>query len=71
MTTDSEWRSPMPCPECHVAGGRPRSVESKTSAEVVVSIRCAACGHEWRAERPTPYVIPGTARHTTPEEPAQ
>jgi hypothetical protein len=67
---DTLWRFPMACPECHAEGGRPYRVESKTTLQVIVGLRCCECGHEWSANRDTPWLIPMPDKRTTPEEPA-
>lgn len=67
MMTDSAFRLPIPCPKCLAFGGRPCRAESKTSQLVIVAMRCAECGHEWTAERVTPFLVPPD-RRTRPEE---
>jgi hypothetical protein len=45
-------------------------VESKSTARVIVFLRCKDCGHEWSTERETPWLIPQPDPRTPPEEPA-
>ena len=68
--SETFWRSPIPCPKCQAERGRPRRVESKTAAEVIVQLRCDACGHEWSAVRDTPWLAKPPDKRTPPEEPA-
>lgn len=69
--SETMWRSPLPCPKCFANdGGRPCRVESKTSAQVIVVLRCRECGHEWSTHRDTPWLIPPPDNRTPPEDPA-
>ena len=69
--SETIWRVPMPCPKCFAPeGGRPYRVESKTTLQVIVVLRCGECGHEWSMQRETPWLVPMPDKRTTPEEPA-
>ena len=60
-TTD--WRLPLRCPRCNAEGGHPFSVQSTTSNEVIVTVRCEICQHEWQLQRDTPTVAPPQHGH--------
>ena len=61
--TENDWRQfPMPCPQCAGASGVPVSVQSKTTAEVIVNLRCRQCAHEWSIYRATPTLRPDRRR---------
>lgn len=64
------WRFPMRCPKCEAEEGRAWRVDSKTSAEVIVRLRCAACAHEWTVERQTPLLVPQPPGKMPPENQA-
>jgi hypothetical protein len=64
------WRFPMRCPKCAAEDGRPCRVESKTAAEVMVSLRCGTCAHEWTEHRQTPLLIPKPPTRLPPEDQA-
>ena len=70
MLSDSALRAPLPCPSCSAMSGRPCRVESKTSDQVVIVLRCAHCQWEWTEERLTPLFGDSRDNHATPEEPA-
>jgi len=53
-----DWHLPIRCPGCDAAKGVPFSVQSQNSCEVVVSLRCSRCGHEWIVRRATPLFVP-------------
>jgi DNA-directed RNA polymerase subunit M/transcription elongation factor TFIIS len=55
--TQNDWRQfPTPCPSCAQVSGVPVSVQSKTSDEVIVTMRCRQCAHEWAIHRATPML---------------
>ena len=61
--TENDWRQfPMLCPQCAHASGVPVSVQSKSSDEVIVTIRCRECKHEWAIHRATPMLRPKSDR---------
>ena len=64
------WRFPMRCPECQEHAVRPSRVESRTATEVIVSLRCDACGHAWQAGRETPLLTPKPPPRMPPEDQA-
>jgi hypothetical protein len=64
------WRFPMRCPKCETTDGRPYRVESKSSAEVSVMLRCATCAHEWTEHRQTPLLVPPPPARMPPEDQA-
>jgi hypothetical protein len=65
-TTENEWHLPLRCPQCEGDGGIPFRVVSKTSGEVLVSLRCAKCTHEWLVHRGTPMFVPKPDRRRDP-----
>jgi predicted Zn finger-like uncharacterized protein len=62
----NEWHLPMQCPECETDRGLPFRVQSKTSGEMLVSLRCAQCAHEWTVHRRTPLFAPKPDRRRDP-----
>lgn len=54
----TNWRSPLRCPHCRTDAGHPFSVQSNSSNEVIVNVRCETCAHEWKLERETPSFAP-------------
>ena len=62
----TEWRLPMHCPECRTERGLPFRVQSKSSGEVLVSLRCAHSTHEWIVRRTTPLFAPKPDRRRDP-----
>lgn len=69
--TPTDWHYPMKCPGCKADAGRPFSVQSKSSTEVIVHVRCSACSHQWTLERDTPNLAPSVdQRHSHREEDA-
>jgi hypothetical protein len=61
--TQNDWRQfPTPCPQCAGVTGIPISVQSRTSAEVIVTMRCQHCKHEWCIHRMTPMLRPDRRR---------
>ena len=57
-TTWTDWHFPLRCTRCSAEAGHPFSVQSKCAKEVIVSVRCGACAHEWVLERATPTLAP-------------
>jgi len=53
-----EWQLPIRCPQCDANSGVPFRVQSKTCGEVIVSLRCSRCSHEWVIRRATPAFMP-------------
>ena len=66
--TAIDWRSPLRCPRCEAAAGQPCSVLADSSSEVLVTVRCGTCGHEWKLERETPPLSPRKMQWSTPED---
>ena len=58
MTAPIDWHSPLRCPSCEADAGHPFSVQSKSAQEIVVTVRCGGCSHEWKLERETPTLAP-------------
>ena len=54
----TNWHSPLRCPHCQSDAGHPFSVQSNSSNEVTVNVRCETCTHEWTLERETPSLSP-------------
>jgi len=48
----------LPCAQCGNGYGIPVEVQSKTSQEVLVTMRCIQCGKEWLVHRSTPLPEP-------------
>jgi DNA-directed RNA polymerase subunit M/transcription elongation factor TFIIS len=48
----------LPCSQCGSGSGIPVKVQSKTSDEVLVTMRCVQCGNEWLVHRSTPLPEP-------------
>jgi hypothetical protein len=66
--TPADWHSPLKCPRCEAETGHPFSVESKSSQEVTVSVRCGACAHQWELVRETPTFALKTDPRLTGDE---
>jgi hypothetical protein len=62
----NDWHLPMRCTECETDRGLPFRVQSKNSGEVLVSLRCSKCGHEWIVKRATPMFAPKPDRRQDP-----
>ena len=69
--TPIDWHSPLRCPHCDAEAGHPFSVQANTSHEVIVTVRCAACKHEWKLERKTPTLAPRRDQSQLPEDAAE
>jgi predicted Zn-ribbon and HTH transcriptional regulator len=52
-----DWQLPVRCPRCESESGAPFKVQSKTSGEVTVALRCSRCDHEWSIRRATPLFV--------------
>ena len=70
LMAELTWRYPMRCPKCEAIDGRAWSVESKSSYEVTVRLRCGKCAHEWAAERRTPLLVSPPPGKLPPENQA-
>ncbi len=68
-TTD--WHLPLRCPHCDAEGGHPFSVQSNSSNEVIVTVRCDQCKREWKLERETPMLAPRRDQGVVPGDPAE
>jgi hypothetical protein len=68
--SDIDWRVAQQCPNCSAAAGRPFHVQSVTSDEILVSLRCGSCAHQWTIERVTPVLIvwPKPDRRKQPQQ---
>jgi hypothetical protein len=70
--TENDWQNfPMKCPDCAHASGVPISVQSKTSAEVIVTMKCRECEHQWSIERPTPMLRSKSDRRVDDDVPGE
>jgi hypothetical protein len=63
-----DWHSPLRCPRCEADAGHACSVQSHSANEVIVTVRCSACAHEWKLERETPTLAPLRDRWMTPDD---
>lgn len=63
-----DWHSPLRCPRCEAEAGHPFNVQTKSPEEVLVTVRCAACAHEWKLERETPALAPTPERWLPPDD---
>ena len=66
--TAIDFHSPLRCPRCDAEAGHPFSVQSRSPTEVIVTLRCDACKHEWTLERETPTLAPIRERWVTPDD---
>lgn len=53
MTT-ADWHFPLRCTRCNADAGHAFRVQTKSTKEVTVCVRCSACAHEWVLDRETP-----------------
>ena len=67
-TTPTDWHSPLRCPRCESDAGLPFSVQSRSSSEVIVTVRCGACQHEWNLERETPTLASKRDQWVIPDD---
>lgn len=67
--TPTNWHSPLRCPNCDADSGHPVSVQSNSSHEVAVNVRCEICAHEWTLERKTPTLAPNRDRRLSDDAP--
>jgi transposase-like protein len=51
MTMDA--RHQFKCPSCQQGGGVPYRVVTQGPRQVVVSVRCSSCQHDWDVEQKT------------------
>jgi transposase-like protein len=65
--TPTNWHSPLRCPHCQSDAGHPFSVQSNSSNQVIVKVRCDLCMHEWTLERETPTLAPKRDRRLSDE----
>ena len=56
--TPADWHFPLRCTHCAAEAGHAFSVQTKSSTEVIVSVRCGACSHVWILKRETPALGP-------------
>jgi hypothetical protein len=67
-TSPTDWHFPLRCTRCGADAGHPFRVQSKSVTELVVSVRCGACHHEWVLDRETPTLAPKPIRdENTPD----
>lgn len=64
----TDWQSPLRCPQCDAEAGHPFRVDSHSASELIVTVRCGACAHEWKLEREAPTLASKREQWATPDD---